>query len=178
MELARFITNNPQCSVVRPDVVLAGVCAGGPVLGVVAALAGAIASDGWLGAVACAAAGVVSLVGVLRWGPPLWERLRLHRLGRACIAVSDDDVLLIDAAGNAVVVALDRITGLELDGLEVRLRTDSELQGVIYAMLFQLFDDELPGPSPDAFFEALAPRLRQRAPQALIVHHHNERALA
>ena len=67
--------------------------------------------------------------------------------------------------------SLDRVTGLELDGREARLRTDSDLQGVVYAILSRLFDEDVPGPSADRFFDLLAPRLRECSPNAVIVRH-------
>ncbi len=91
---------------------------------------------------------------------------RLRQQGRASYAIADTELILVDADGNAVIVALDRILALGIDNGEVRLRTDSDLQNVVYAILFRLFDDEAPAPSPWHFVEALAPRLRECCPYA------------
>ena len=62
---------------------------------------------------------------------------RLRQQGRASYAIADTELILVDADGNAVIVALDRILALGIDNGEVRLRTDSDLQNVVYAILFR-----------------------------------------
>ena len=140
-------------------------------LGIAAAAALGLRSAGsgqpWWSALALAAAAVQARP-FWHWANRLQEIRSLRRQGHACFAIASDELLLVDAVGNAVVVALDRVTALEIDGDEARLRTDADEQGIIYAVMFQLFDESVPGPSGADFFEALAPRLRQGHPNARV----------
>jgi hypothetical protein len=104
----------------------------------------------------------VGIVAARGWIGRLSLALELLRRGHACYAIGKNDVLLIDTGGSTVQIALDEIDGLHVTDGEVRLRVHSELQGVIYAILFDLFDEDGPGPNVDAFFDELAPLLRER----------------
>jgi hypothetical protein len=163
--LSRFVRSNPGCKVGRPKLTAAAsICLGAAlalVTGIVVAMQGMSAASPGLIVVGAALtlAGVVAARGTAR---KLNEALELLRRGHACYAVGADDLLLVDSVGNTVVIALDEILGLEIVGRDARLRVDSELQGMIYAVLFDLFDDEGPGPSIDGFVEALRPALRAR----------------
>jgi hypothetical protein len=168
MPLERFVADNPGCKVVRPGRVIPTLQVGAPALGALAALI--VARDGgWVALTV--ALGVATALATLSWShrAELFMAYALHHNGHASFAISDEALVLVDAVGNAVIVALDRITGLEVDGDEARLRTDSELQGVVYAIMFQLFDEDIPGPTAARFFDSLAPVLRQRNPKAVIV---------
>jgi hypothetical protein len=172
VRLQRFANEHPGCVVVRPDPA--------PSASVLTLLSAGIAASIWIalcegerGAIGWTALALAALLLQLlpwwRWADRLRRVLELRRLERACFAFDDRDLLLIDGVGNTVVVALDRITALEIDGDEVRLRTDADEQGIIYAVLFQLFDESVPGPSAERFFAALAPRLRESCPLARVV---------
>jgi hypothetical protein len=132
---------------------------------------GAALQHNWLAAIGWTSIAAALIVPAVRYGRRFALVYSLYRRGHASFAVAEDDLLLVDAVGNAVVVAIDRVTRLEVDGDEARLRTDSELQGVVYAVMFQLFDEDVPGPSADNFFDMLAPRVRQRCPHAMVVRH-------
>jgi hypothetical protein len=180
MELERFVADNPGCAVARPDLVVPGLLAALPSAGVLIGAWGGVhglAEGSWWAAGCWLALALASLLPARRGLRHLRRVLSLYHHGHASFAVSEQDVLLVDAVGNTVVVALDRVTGLEVDGFEARLRTDSDLQGVVYTVMFQLFDEDVPGPTPDAFFDALAPRLRKRSPHAIIVRHAGNGAL-
>jgi hypothetical protein len=164
--LTRFVERHPGCVVGRPDwltplmwlaVTLAASAA--CIFLCVRTAQTSVAIAGALFATLAAALGV-------RRVPLLRETLTRALAGRACFAVADDEVLLIDRSGRAVLVAIDRITELTLAGSEPRLKTDSEAQGIVYATLFSLFDADDVGPNPQRFFEALAPRVRALCPRA------------
>ena len=174
MPLKQFVDEHPDCEVARPDLVAPALMAALPGMGLivaVVALIGAIVDGSWLASIAWFGLGAVLLMPTLSFGKHLLKVLELYRHGYATFAVTDEDLLLVDAAGNAVVVALDRVIGLEVVGDEARLRTDSDLQGVVYTVMFQLFDPDVPGPTAERFFDILAPRLRQCAPHAVIERH-------
>lgn len=168
--LDRFVRDNPGCRVGRPKLAVAASVCGGALLavltGVVVGIQGM--SSRAPGALVVGAALVaVGLVASRGWIGKLSVALELMRGGRACYAIGKDDLLLIDTAGNTVVIAYDQIEGLQLTDGEARLRVSSELQGVIYAVLFDLFDEDGPGPNVDGFFDALAPILRARGAEII-----------
>ncbi len=163
--LDRFVRDNPGCRVGRPRLGVAASVCGGALLavltGVVVGLHGMSGrSPGAL--VVGAALVAVGAVATRGWVGKLNTALELMRRGRACFAIGKDDLLLIDTVGNTVQIPFDEILGLEVTDGEARLRVSNELQGVIYAILFDLFEEDGPGPSVESFFEALAPILRER----------------
>lgn len=92
---------------------------------------------------------------------------RLAREGRHCYAVTEEELFVTDERGRALVVELDRITELVLEGDELRLRVDDpEAQGIVYAVVFGCFDED--GPSPGRCFDAVAARLNARQSPARI----------
>jgi len=165
MHLRRFVADNPNCEVGRPDWA-------SPLAATIAATLSA------LGALYAAYDGLTSgtegaallwlLLGLgLSYPAFLAARATLSvgaviRAGRSAWAISDRDLLLVDADGAAIVVALDRIVDVELADTEVRVRTDSDLQGVIYGFLFRLFDDDRPSPRAERLYDALCARLPTR----------------
>lgn len=171
--LAKFVKKHPGCRVGTPGwqpwaIVTAAVGIG--------AIGGVGVTLSALGAGAPTAALLAALVtfgcGVAL--PRVFARLvplrALAREGLKSWAVSDEALLLVDGRGGAVEIGLDRILSLELDGEEPRLRVDDpDQQGIVYAALFDVFDDH--GASGEAFVEALEPRLRARTPHAAIVRH-------
>lgn len=174
MALKQFVDAHPGCQVVRPDLVIPALLAGLPAGGALLALYGLISNliiGDWVAGFVWLVFAATLLVPVVRYGHACIEVTALVRRGHNSIAVDDDKVLLVDAVGNSVEVALDRVIGLEVDGTDARLRTDSELQGVVYTIMFQLFDGDFPGPCPDRFFDAVAPRLRECSPNATIIRH-------
>jgi hypothetical protein len=167
MHLTGFVARHPGCVVGRSNW-------RSPLLWLAVSAATAVACVVLAVNFASSASIVLGLVGVFsgvhavkRW-PPVRETLALAFAGRGCFAIADDEVLLVDPSGRAVLVAIERITELVLAGSEPRLKTDSDAQGVVYATLFALFDEGDLGPSPERFFEALAPRVRARCPRALV----------
>lgn len=91
----------------------------------------------------------------------------LARDGRRCYAVTEDELFITDDGGRALLVELDQIVELILDGGELRVRVDdAEAQGVVYAVLFGCFDED--GPSPGPCFDAVAAQLRARRSPARI----------
>ncbi|MEQ9321868.1 MAG: hypothetical protein RIF41_22055 [Polyangiaceae bacterium] len=179
MQLARFVADNANCEVGRPDWAT-------PLFATVAAsLAASIslyaAYDGsTTGADGAALIWLLLGLGLLY---PAFVAARaavkvgaIVRRGRSCWAISDSDLLLVDPDGAVIVVALDRIVDVTFSEGEVRVRTDSELQGVLYAFLFRVFDDELPCPSAEHLYEALSARLPE--PRPLGTSEHPARAAA
>ncbi len=169
MHLQRFVARHPTSSTGNPPLgaATAGVLISLALLAVgltlaMVGLSGGEAISTVLG-LSCGAVGCLMLPAHAK---QLAAVLRLRRQGRACYAIADSELILVDAEGNAVIVALDRIIALGLHDGEIRLRTDSELQNVVYSILYRLFDDEAPAPSPSHFVEALAPRLRSCCPHA------------
>ena len=174
MPLQRFMSDHPDCRVIRPDLIVPSLFVLVPAL--TCAFAAWRASDAvggqqWIALLLWLLLGGVAGAPLKRTFHQLREVLTAHKRGHAAIAIADEDVLMIDSAGNAVVVAMARVTRLELEGREARLRTDSDMQGIVYSIAFNLFDGDAPGPSADSFFDALAPRLRERAPEAVIVRY-------
>lgn len=162
--LDRFVEKNPGCRVGRPRLVVAASVCGGALLsvltGVVVGVRGMAGEPAAL--VVGAALVAVGVVAARGWIGRLSVALELMRRGHACYAIGENDVLLVDSGGTTVQIALDEIDGLLVTDGEVRLRVQSDLQGVIYAVLFDLFDEDGPGPSVETFFDELAPRLRAR----------------
>ena len=158
----------------RPNLLLPATACVGSLFGMAAGVALAVgavsAGDYHLAVMWLALAGLL-IKPLTSWLPVLRDVYALLRGGLASYAIADDRLFIIDGVGNAVIVELSEVTGLILDGEEARLRTDSELQGTIYAVMFDLFDDDGHGPDADRFFETLAPRLRSSCPQATIVRH-------
>jgi hypothetical protein len=172
MPLTQFVEDHPGCAIERPDPTIPALVLGALGAGIASSLGLAIyaVGQGRLGWLAVALAALALAVRPFwRWLAHAQRVCALRRRGHACFAISEHDLLLVDAVGNAVVVALDRVVALEIDGDEARLRTDADEQGIIYAILFQLFDESVPGPSAQRFFDALAPRLRASCPLARIV---------
>jgi hypothetical protein len=165
--LSRFLEANPGCKVGRPKLAAAAsICLGAAlalVTGIVVALQGIQSASPSPGLIVVGA--LLTLAGVLAargTAGKLNEALELMRRGHACYAVGADDLLLVDSVGNTVVIALDEIRALEVVGRDARLKVDSELQGVIYAVLFDLFDDDGHGPSLEGFLDAVGPVLSAR----------------
>jgi hypothetical protein len=166
MHLERFADDNPNIEIGRPDWATPVVIAAFALVG-----AGCAGLGAWY-AIGSDAAGAAVLWSVLGLGlsypavrgaiasARVWATMRR---GRNLWALSDDQLLLVDAEGAAIVVALDRIVDVQLKDGEVHLRTDSDMQGVLYAILFRLFDDEGPCPSPDGFYRAITERLGAHA---------------
>jgi hypothetical protein len=91
----------------------------------------------------------------------------------AAYAIADDALMLVGPSGRVVIVHLDRITALAMQGDEPRLYTDfhgqgADGQGLVHATMFELFDSDGFGPSGERFFERLAVKLRARSPDAAI----------
>ena len=171
MQFERFVTRHPGCSIGRPPWLRWATGAAAAALGAVAGIAAALMTL----ASAPTAALVAALVafGCVALLPRAWGRLAplllLVRQGYKCWAVSDRTLLLVDSRGAAVEIDLDRIVSLELDGAEPRIRIDDgDRQGIVYAALFDVFDEQ--GPSADAFFDALEPRLRRMASVSIVRH--------
>lgn len=168
--LDRFVSENPGCRVGRPKVGVAASVCGSALLAVFAGVV--VGVHGMSGRapgtlVVGAALVAVGLVASRGWIGKLSVALELMRRGRACYAIGKDDLLLIDSTGNTVMIAFDQIEGLQVTDGEARLRVSSDLQGVIYAVLFDLFDEDGPGPNVDKFFDALAPILRERGAEII-----------
>jgi hypothetical protein len=162
MRLHDFVADHPGCRTGRPD--LLTPLALTATLGVLALVALAAAVDAVAGGEIATALVPVPVIAGALWPLPVLARrageaFALWRRGHASWALADEDLLLVDGNGTAVIIALDQVTHLEIDAEELRLRVDSELQGVVYAVLFDLFDEGLPRPSARALFDALAPRL-------------------
>ncbi len=167
--LDHFVAKNPGCRVGKPDLVVAASVCGGALLavltGVVVGVRGM--SGGPAALVVGAALVALGLVAARGWIGRLSQGLELVRRGHGCYAIGKEDVLLIDTGGNTVVISFDEIEGLHASDGEVRLRVRSELQGVIYAILFDLFEEDGPGPNVDRFFDELAPLLRERGAEII-----------
>ena len=170
MHLARFVDRHPPCRVGRPDLLTPSLGSLFSLLGMTLALFGA-----WHG-ILHEASGAALLWILLSLGlapVAFWTGRRalavfsLFRGGRSAWALGDDALLLVDREGNSIEIALDRLTGMAFSDGELRLMTDSEAQGPLYAIAFRLFDDELPHPAPEDLYEALLPHLEgdQAAPQ-------------
>lgn len=172
MHLRRFVADNPNCEVGRPDwatPLAAMLSAAGAGLGAIAAA--------WYAREASDGAALLWLLLGLGLGYPAWlaarafaERWSLARRGRGVWALGDRDLLLVDGDGNAIVIALDRVLDVAVCDGEVSLRTDSELQGVLYGILFRLFDEDVPGPSMDRFYDVMRARLRTHRPAPGSIH--------
>lgn len=162
--LDRFLENNPGCRVGRPKLgVAASVCGGALLAVMTGVIVGVRGMSGDPAALVVGAALVaVGLVASRGWIGKLSTALELMRRGHGCYAIGREDLILVDTEGNTVVIALDQIEGLHIQEGDVRLRVASDLQGVIYAILFDLFEEDGPGPSVESFFEELAPVLRAR----------------
>lgn len=174
MQLQRFMSDHPDCRVIRADLILPSLFVLLPTVTCAFATwraSDAVSSQQWIALLLWMLLGGIAAAPLRRTLHRLREVMTAHKRGHAAIAIADEDVLMIDSAGNAVVVALARVTRLELEGREARLRTDSDLQGIVYAIAFNLFDGDAPGPSAALFFDALAPRLRERVPEAVIVRY-------
>jgi hypothetical protein len=109
----------------------------------------------------------LGLVASRGWIGKLSNAIELMRRGHGCYAIGKNDLLLVDTAGNTIIVALDEIQELCVSEGEVRLRVASDLQGILYAILFDLFEEDGPGPSVERFFEELAPLLRDRGAEII-----------
>lgn len=162
MQLARFVADNRNCEVGRPDW---ATPLGATLAAAVTALVALYAAYDGLSRGTEGAALIWLLLGLgMIYPVSLAARATIRvgavvRRGRSCWAISERDLLLVDPDGGAIVVALDRIVDVTFAEGEVRVRTDSELQGVLYGFLFRVFDDELPCPSAERFYEALTSRL-------------------
>jgi len=172
MSLSEFVKNHPGCVVGRPSVALPlasnALAGAGLILMVVLAVRAAQSSGGPELTLLCAAVALaVAARFVSRW-KHLRDMLSVLRRGTSSYAISDDELVLINAAGSAVVIELSQIVRLELDGDEVRLSTDADQPGLVYAAMFDLFEREGPRPDGRRFFEQLAPRVERRAPNAVI----------
>jgi hypothetical protein len=171
MHLERFVHAHPDCIVGRPHALkllaasasLAVACLGAVMLAFSSLDASSIETLVLYLSLAIASAALGSrLASRTRVALALWRR------GHASYAIADDELILVDAVGNAVIVEIARVTRLELEDDEPRLRTDSEDQGKVYAAMFGLFDGDTPHPSGERFFEALAPKVRARCPRATV----------
>ncbi len=164
---------HPGCVVGRPDVVLPLTGSALAAIGMALMALLALRASGPQGAtetvVLCAALSVAAAAGLISRGRRLRDVLAVLWRGTCCYAVSDRELILINAVGSAVVIELSQVCRLEIDGDELRLATDSEHQGLVYAAMFDLFDGAGPRPSAERFFERLAPKVRQQAPNATIV---------
>ena len=162
--LDRFVAKNPGCRVGRPKLALAASVCGGALLAVMTGVVvGVRGMSGEPAALVVGAALVAVGIAASRgWVSRLSNALELMRRGHACYAIGKREILLVDTVGNTVVIALDQIEGLTVNEGDVHIRVSSELQGVIYAILFDLFDEEGPGPSMHDFFDVLAPVLRHQ----------------
>lgn len=165
MQLERFVADNAPCEVGRPDWATPLVAT---VVASAAALVALYAAHDGLVAGADGAALIWLMLGLGLLFPAFVAARATVRVGAIvrrghnCWALSDRDMLLVDSDGAAIRVALDRIVGVTFSEGEVRVRTDSDLQGVLYAFLFRVFDDELPCPSAERFYAALTARLPER----------------
>ncbi len=174
MPLRRFMSAHPNCRVIRPDVILPGLLFALPAFTCAVAswrTTVAFGTQRWLAMALWLVLAGVAAIPLRHAFQNLREVVTMIKRGHAAIAITDQDVLLIDSVGNTVQVALTRVTRLELEGREARLRTDSDVQGLLYAIAFDLFDGQAPGPSASRFFDTLAPRLRARVPEAVIVRY-------
>jgi hypothetical protein len=169
MHLEHFVARHPRCVVGRPDWLTPSMAIAAALATALASALAALALIDELPAAALALAIVAAVAAALGSRRLSAAREALSRClgGRACFAVADDELLLVDPAGSAVVVALDCISGLILAGDEPRLHTEQS-QALVYAAMFALFDEGAAGPSGERFFTALAPRLRARCPHALV----------
>jgi hypothetical protein len=172
MPLREFVHAHPDCHVGRPDV-LTPLC--------VALLSGAacLAATGL--ALASIAASTADPMGALvlftfalaagwitlRSLPRLSASLSVARRG-AAYAISDEALMLVGDSGRTVMVHFDRVTGLTMHGAEPRLYVDADAQGLVHAIMFELFDSDGCGPSAERFFQRLADKLRAHAPEATI----------
>ncbi len=173
MSLSEFVKNHPGCVVGRPSVALPlstnALAAVGVILATALALHAALGSGApetivlW-GALALAVAARF----ISRWRQ-LRDMLSVLRRGTSSYVITEDELVLINAAGSAVVVELSQIERLELDGDELRLATSLDSPGLIYAAMFDLFDGDGLRPDRQRFFEQLAPRVEQRSPNACII---------
>jgi hypothetical protein len=173
MRLSDFVREHPDCVVGRPKVALSlttgALAAFGMVLMALLALRASATPGSAATVVLCAALALAAAAGLVSRRRRLREVLAVLWRGTSCYAISNRELILITAVGSAVVIELSQVARLEIDGDELRLATDSELQGLVYAAMFDLFDGEAPRPSAERFFERLAPKVRQRAPNARIL---------
>jgi len=172
MPLREFLHAHPGCYVGRPDVLtplsvalLSGVaCLLAAGFGSAAVAAAKPDPMGGLVLFTFAvAAGWITVRSVSR----LAASLSTARRG-AAYAISNEALLLVGDSGRAVVVPLDRVVGLTMHGPEPRLYVDAEAQGLVHAIMFELFDRDGSGPSPERFFERLAAKLHAHVPSATI----------
>lgn len=173
MSLSDFVRNHPGCVVGRPGVAMpitmSALAAFGVVLMALLALRASQVPGEADTVVLCAALAVAASAGLISRGRRLRDALAVLWRGTSCYAISDDELVLINAVGSAVVVELSQVARLEIDGDELRLHTDSEHQGLVYAAMFDLFDGDSPRPNAQRFFDRLAPRVRSQAPDAVVV---------
>jgi hypothetical protein len=170
MQLHQFLERHPTSVVGRPEIVrphgLSTLALVAAVVIAVAALS-RLAGDDVAIAVPLLALAALALAVAARGVPRARAAARSARAGVCCYAVSDDEILLVDPVGNAVIVDIDCVVELELSAGEPRLRTASD-QGRVYAALFALFDHD-DAPDPERFFDVVARRLRQVRPEARII---------
>jgi len=119
--------------------------------------------------VLCAALAVAAAAGLVSRGRRLRDVLAVVWRGTCCYGISGRQLVLINAVGSAVLIELSQVARLEIDGDELRLATHSEHQGLVYAAMFDLFDGDGPRPSAQRFFEQLAPKVREQAPNATVL---------
>lgn len=176
MHMSAFLASHPEATSGAPPWRWAVASALTTVLGVVAAVStvlwalGGLQSPDAAPMLAFLAAILVGVASTARLPRALARVAYLRGLardGRRCYAVTDDELFVTDDGGRGLLVELDQIVELILDGDELRLRVDdADAQGVVYAVLFGCFDDD--GPSPGPCFDALAARLRARRSPARI----------